>query len=85
MKTYRRKPDVVEAEQFLIYDKTLDELQTYCNRLGVTIKGPSNLVGFVSFSLDGVSIKADDWVVETGPYTKIVVKANDFVRLYEEA
>ena len=85
---YRRKPVVVDAERFDCYEKNMEQLQEYCNGLGVRIDGPSNLIGMVFFylrsSFGEQSVNQGDWIVTDADGKRFVCSNRDFEAFYEK-
>jgi hypothetical protein len=86
---YRKKPVVIEATQFKIYDIVgLENVKEYCKSLGVTMQGPSNIVGFVLFhisTLEGeMSVNDGDWIITGVAGEKYPCKDAIFQKTYEK-
>ena len=91
---YRSIPVTVDAIQFIVYDIAgLENARAYCESLGVMMKGPStvvgfvSLVGFVSFSLEedsGCSVGNGDWIIANTKGTRSVMGNTEFISKYEK-
>jgi hypothetical protein len=84
---YRKKPLVVEAEQFIYRDLPIEQVRDFCERHRIDwrwMSGSSDFPVFILSTLEGpIYLQEGDWVVTGIEGEKYPVKDGIFRKTYE--